>query len=66
MTALVVVGARSFIEENESKGVLAFYSLVGLGLATAEDRRAAFRPPGERVQREHRARRLCAFLHFDF
>ena len=36
VTALVVVGRDLFIEENESKGVLAFYSLVGLGLAVAE------------------------------
>jgi NADH:ubiquinone oxidoreductase subunit 4 (subunit M) len=36
VTALVVVGRDLFIEENESKGVLVFYSLVGLGLAAAE------------------------------
>jgi NADH-quinone oxidoreductase subunit N len=36
VTALVVVGRDLFIEESEPKGVLAFYSLVGLGLAAAE------------------------------
>ncbi|MGH7816754.1 MAG: NADH-quinone oxidoreductase subunit N, partial [Candidatus Binatia bacterium] len=36
VTALVVVGRDLFIDEDEPKGVLAFYSLVGLGLAAAE------------------------------
>jgi NADH-quinone oxidoreductase subunit N len=36
VTALVVVGRDLFIDEGEPKGVLAFYSLVGLGLAAAE------------------------------
>ncbi|MBM4296776.1 MAG: NADH-quinone oxidoreductase subunit N [Deltaproteobacteria bacterium] len=36
VTALVVVGRDLFIEEGEPKGVLAFYSLVGLGLAAGE------------------------------
>ena len=36
VTALVVVGRDLFMEEHEPKGVLAFYSLVGLGLAVAE------------------------------
>jgi len=36
VTALVVLGRDLFIDEGESKGVLAFYSLVGLALAAAE------------------------------
>ena len=36
VTALVVLGRDLFIREGESKGVLAFYSLVGLILAGAE------------------------------
>jgi NADH-quinone oxidoreductase subunit N len=36
MTALVVIGRDLFIAEDEPKGVLAFYSLVGLGLAALE------------------------------
>ena len=40
VTALVVVGRDLFIEEDEPKGVLAFYSLVGLGLAAGHIRPA--------------------------
>jgi NADH-quinone oxidoreductase subunit N len=36
MTAFVVVGRDLFFAKDESRGVLAFYSLVGLGLAAAE------------------------------
>ena len=36
VTALVVTVRDLFIKANESRGVLAFYSLVGLGLAAAE------------------------------
>ncbi len=36
VTALVVIVRDLFIDEDEPKGVLAFYSLVGLGLAAAE------------------------------
>lgn len=36
MTALVVVGRDLFIDARETKGVLAFYSLLGLGLAAVE------------------------------
>jgi NADH-quinone oxidoreductase subunit N len=36
MTAFVVVGRDLFFDKDESRGILAFYSLVGLGLAAAE------------------------------
>jgi NADH-quinone oxidoreductase subunit N len=36
MTAFVVVGRDLFFDKDESRGVLALYSLVGLGLAAAE------------------------------
>jgi NADH-quinone oxidoreductase subunit N len=36
VTALVVIGRDLFIDEGESRDVLAFYSLVGIGLAAAE------------------------------
>ncbi len=36
ITAVAVIGRDLFIAEDESKGVLALYSLVGLGLAAAE------------------------------
>jgi len=36
MTAFVVVGRDLFFAKDDSRGVLAFYSLVGLGLAAAE------------------------------
>ena len=36
VTALVVIGRDLFIDEGESRDVLAFYSLVGIGLAGVE------------------------------
>ena len=36
LTALVVVVRDFFIEEHEPKGFLAFISLAGIGLASAE------------------------------
>src|SRR5258706_6296004 len=36
MTAFVVVGRDLFFDKDESRGILAFYSLVGLGLAASE------------------------------
>ncbi|HET9915697.1 MAG TPA: hypothetical protein VFQ89_01230, partial [Candidatus Binatia bacterium] len=36
VTALVVTLRDLFIKDDESRGILAFYSLVGLGLAGAE------------------------------